>query len=257
MSGRLDGKVALVTGGSRGIGGATALLFGQEGAVVVVNYAVRRDDAEHVAQNIRRTGGEAIALQADVTSTPAVSAMVDQALERFGKIDLLVNNAGVWRPGTTLRVRDETLDELIAVNLKGAIHCVQAVVPGMIQRGYGKVVNVASVAALVTNVPENTPYAASKAALIALTKRMALELGPHGINVNAVCPGFILTEMARSSADESQLAAFAEKAVLGRLGEPLDIAQSVLFLASDEAGFVTGQVLTVDGGRTDFLSYSA
>jgi 3-oxoacyl-[acyl-carrier protein] reductase len=152
---------------------------------------------------------------------------------------------------------DEALDEMIGVNLKGVIHCVQAVAPGMIERRSGKIVNIASIAGLGTSLVGNTPYAATKAAVIALTKRLALELGPHGINVNTVCPGFIRTEMAAASVDRSGFESVARKAVLGRVGEPDDIAHAALFLASDEASFITAQVLSVDGGRTDFLSHSA
>jgi NAD(P)-dependent dehydrogenase (short-subunit alcohol dehydrogenase family) len=143
------------------------------------------------------------------------------------------------------------------VNFKGILHCVQAAVPGMVERGYGRIVNIASVAGLVTNVVDNTPYAASKAAVITLTKRLALELGPHGVTANAICPGFIRTEMALWGDADERLAAFASKAVVGRVGEPDDIAHAALFLASEEAGFITGQVITVDGGRTDFFSHSA
>jgi 3-oxoacyl-[acyl-carrier protein] reductase len=257
MAGRLDGKVALVTGASRGIGRATALAFAREGAAVVVNYARRGDEAERVVAAVERAGGRALAARADVARRLDVAAMVGRALDRFGQIDLLVNNAGIARKGTILEMSDEALDEMIGVNLKGVIHCVQAVAPGMIERRSGKIVNIASIAGLGTSLVGNTPYAATKAAVIALTKRLALELGPHGINVNTVCPGFIRTEMAAASVDRSGFESVARKAVLGRVGEPDDIAHAALFLASDEASFITAQVLSVDGGRTDFLSHSA
>jgi 3-oxoacyl-[acyl-carrier protein] reductase len=256
MSRRLDGKVALVTGASRGLGRATALLFAQEGAAIVVNYAARRDEAERVTDAIRESGGEALAIQADVADGSDVTEMARQALDRFGRIDILVNNAGIHRPGTGLTTSEEDLNSLFAVNVGGVLHCVQAVVPGMIERGYGRLVNIASVAGLITGAANNTPYAASKAAVIALTKRLALELGPNGITVNAICPGFIRTDMALREDAEQRTAAFAAKAVLGRVGEPGDIAAAALFLASDEASFITGQVLTVDGGRTDFFTRS-
>jgi 3-oxoacyl-[acyl-carrier protein] reductase len=257
MSGRLEGRVALVTGASRGIGRATAVVFAREGAAVVVNYATRGQEAEAVVDDIRRDGGQAAHLQADVADPSAVSALVGQTVDRFGRIDVLINNAGIHRPGSALTVSDDVLDGLFAVNVKGILHCVQAAAPKMVERGYGRIVNIASVAGLVTNVADNTPYAASKAAVLALTKRLALELGPHGITANAICPGFIRTGMALRGNPEERLAAFAAKAVVGRVGEPEDIAHSALFLAGAEAGFITGQILTVDGGRTDFFSHSA
>jgi 3-oxoacyl-[acyl-carrier protein] reductase len=249
------GKVALVTGASRGIGRATALALAAEGAAVVVNYVARQDDAERVTSEIEAGGGQALALRADVSREAEVSALVAEAQHRLGAIDVLVNNAGLFHPGTASSVAEETLDALVAVNVKGVIHCSRGVAPGMIARRYGKIVNVASIAGLGTTAADTTPYAATKAAVIALTKRLALELGPHGINVNAVCPGFVLTEMAASSGWDVDV--IARKAVLNRVGRPEEIARAVLFLASDEASFVTAQALTVDGGRTDFLSRSA
>ncbi|MBI4591239.1 MAG: glucose 1-dehydrogenase [Candidatus Rokubacteria bacterium] len=260
MRGRLDGKVALVTGASRGIGKATALVFAREGAAVVVNYSKSRELARQVVDEIRKAGRQAIAIQADVARKAEVVAMVETTMREFGKIDVLVNNAGILSPGNILTLREESLDEMIAVNVKGVIHCAQAVAPHMIERRYGKIVNVASLAALGTAMADTTPYAATKAAVISLTKRLALELGVYGINVNAICPGFIRTDMLMSSGTpeevEVRLASLAKKAVLGRVGEGEDIAYSALFLASDEAGFVTAQALTVDGGRMDFLSHS-
>jgi 3-oxoacyl-[acyl-carrier protein] reductase len=256
MADRLAGKIALVTGASRGLGRATALLFAREGAALVVNYATREDAAREVVEAIHAAGGVALAARADVASRVEVAAMVHQALERFGRIDILVNNAGIWRPGTGLTTPTDALDLLFNVNVKGIFHCLQAVVPGMIERRSGKIVNIASIAALVTPTSENTPHALTKAAVIALTKRLALELGPHGINVNALCPGFIRTEMAASAVATPVVEATISRTLLGRLGEPDDIAAAALFLASEEAGFITAQVLTVDGRRTDLLSRS-
>ena len=256
MTGRLAGKSALVTGASRGLGRATALLFAREGAAVAVNYAERGDAAEEVVAAIHQAGGQALAVRADVASQPEVAAMVTQALDAFGRLDVLVNNAGVSHPGSLLTLDETRLDEMIGVNLKGVVHCCRAVAPGMIERRSGKIVNIASIAGLGTALPNTTPYAATKAAVLALTKRLALELGPHGINVNAICPGFIRTEMAAASVDEHGFEAIAAKAMLGRIGRPEDIAAAALFLASDEADFITAQILTVDGGRTDFLSHS-
>jgi 3-oxoacyl-[acyl-carrier protein] reductase len=260
MGGRLEGKVALVTGASRGIGKATAWLFAREGAAVVVNYTKSHEQAHQLVDEIQKTGGPAMVAQADVAHRDQVRAMVEGALGQFGKIDVLVNNAAIIHRGNILTLTEQHLDDMIAVNVKGIIHCSQAVARHMIERRYGKIVNVSSIAALGTTMPDTTPYAATKAAVIALTKRLALELGPYGINVNAICPGFIRTEMAASGRTpeemDARFASVVSKTMLGRVGEPEDIAYSALFLASDEASFITGQVLTADGGRTDFLSHS-
>lgn len=260
MSGRLEGKVVLVTGASRGIGKATALVFARQGATVVVNYSKSREQARQVVDEILTAGRQAIAIQADVGRKAVVLAMVEEALGQLGRIDILVNNAGIFHQGNILTLTEEHLDRMIAVNVKGIIHCTQAIAPHMVARRYGKIVNIASIAGLGTARPDTGPYAATKAAVISLTKRLALELGPHGINVNAICPGFIRTDMvlSRGTPDEveARLASVAKTAMLGRVGEPEDVAASALFLASDEASFITGQVLTVDGGRMDFLSHS-
>ena len=259
MSRRVDGKVALVTGASRGVGRATALRLAREGAAVVVNYAQREKDARQVVDEVRAGGGEAFAAGADVGREAAVRSMVEQAVRRFGRIDILVNNAGISHPGNLLTLDEAALDEMIAVNLKGVIHCGRAVTPGMIERRCGRIVNIASIAGFGTALADTTPYAATKAAVITLTKRFALELGPHGITVNAISPGFIRTDMATAMAGgdtEAMLDAVARKAMLRRVGLPEDIAYAVLFLASDEASFISAQVLTVDGGRMDFLSHS-
>jgi 3-oxoacyl-[acyl-carrier protein] reductase len=257
---RLEGKVAVVTGASRGIGKATASVFARHGAAVVVNYAKRHGEARQLIEDIAQAGGRAIAIQADVSRKAEVLAMMERALGEFGKIDVLVNNAGILHRATILTLTEEGLDEMVAVNVKGMIHCTQAVAPHMIERRYGKIVNVSSIAALGTTMPDTTPYAATKGAIVSLTKRMALELGPHGINVNAICPGFIRTDMAVSSSSpqesEAKLAGVEKKTMLGRVGAPEDVAYCALFLASDEASFITGQVLAVDGGRMDFLSHS-
>ncbi len=255
MPPRLENKVALITGASRGIGRATALAFAREGAAVAVNYASNRDAAHEVVAAIRGAGGRAEAYQADVASREQVIAMVDAASQRFGPVDVLVNNAGITKRGETLTMTTEDLDYLMGVNVKGVIHCVQAVAPAMIERGGGRIVNVSSIAAIGTALAGNTTYAATKAALLALTRRFALELGPHNINVNAVCPGYIRTDMTVGASDRRN-DYFIEHSVLRRVGLPEEIAGPLLFLASDEASFMTGQVLTVDGGRTDYLSHS-
>jgi 3-oxoacyl-[acyl-carrier protein] reductase len=253
---RLQDKVALITGSSRGIGRATALAFAAEGASVVVNYNASAAAADEVVRLIAERGSEAAAIQADVTNRAQVDAMTVAALERFGRIDVLVNNAGIGIRGDTLTMSLDDLDAMMAVNVKGVIHCVQAIAPHMIQRGGGSIVNIASIAGLGTALSGNTPYAASKAALIGLTRRFALDLGDHGINVNTICPGVIITDMTRGT-ETAQYANVIRHSMLGRVGRPEEIAGPAVFLASAEAAFMTGQVITIDGGRTDFLSHSA
>ena len=255
MSGRLNGKVALVTGASRGIGRATAQLLAREGAAVIVNFAERREAADAVVEDIRRAGGQAVAIQANVADRNEVFAMVEQGFRQFSRIDVLVNNAGIFRSGTVQNLTETSIDEVIAVNVKGMIYCIQAVIPKMIERRYGKIINLSSTAGIGSTAANTTPYAVSKAAIIGLTKRVALDLRSHGINVNAICPGFIRTDLI-SALPTQMIEATVSRTLLGRLGEPDDIAAAVLFLASDDASFITAQVLTVDGGRTDLLSHS-
>ncbi len=260
MAERLAGTVALVTGGSRGIGRATCVLLGREGAAVAVNYAHDEISAAEVVKQIRGAGGRAIAVKADVASRADVVAMADRVHRELGPVDVLVNNAGILSRGTSLTMDDGELDRMMAVNVKGIVHTVQAVAPRMIERGAGSIVNISSLAGLGTAVPDTTPYAATKAAVIALTKRQAFELGPHGVRVNAICPGYIRTEMLASlddPANHDRLKSLSAKTMLGRVGVPDDIGHVVVFLAGGGASFITGQALAVDGGRMDFLTASA
>ena len=258
----LEDKVALVTGASRGIGRATALIFAREGAKVVVNYHREESMAEEVVGNIRREGGTAMAIQADVGDRDAVKKMIDESLSEFGGVDVVVNNAGVaMGGGSLLEFNEEEFDPMWQVNVKGILHCTRAIAPHMMEKRYGKIVNIGSVAGLGTALlPGNMLYASTKAAVVILTKRLALELGQYGINVNAIAPGLIYTDMTmggRSAAEqEERRKYFEEKSMLRRIGEPEDIANAALFLTSDKARFITGQVLTVDGGRTDFITHS-
>jgi len=260
--GRLEGRVAIVTGASRGIGRATAIAFAREGAKVVVNFHRERSKAEEVVEEIEKLGGAALIVQADVGDSSAVKRMVGEALSEFGAVDVLVNNAGVaLGGGSLLDFNEDEYDPLWRVNVKGVLHCTRAVAPHMMERRHGKVVNIASIAGLGTALlPGNMLYASTKAAVIILTKRLALELGQHGINVNAIAPGLIRTDMAlgRRSPEEQarRIQYFTEKSILHRIGEPEEIANVVLFLASDESSFITGQVITVDGGRIDFITHS-
>jgi len=258
MAGKLHEKVALVTGGSRGIGRAIAERLASEGAAVVLNFTASEEKAKSVVSKIRESGGRAIAVQADVASKQAVNAMVEAALKAFGAVDILVNNAGILLAGNTLQLNENDLDRMIGVNVKGIIYAVQAVAPSMIARRYGKIINLSSIAGLGTAMLDTTPYAITKAAVVSLTKRLALELGPHGINVNAISPGVVRTEMLQllEDRDRARIDMLSKKAILNRIGAPEDIAGVALFLASDESSYMTAQILTVDGGRMDFLTHS-
>jgi len=259
---RLTGKVCLVTGAARGIGRAIALTFGSEGANVVVNYSKSKERAEEVVNEIIKLGRKAIAVKADVSNKEEVDRMVEIVIKEFGKIDVLVNNAGIsWPNPNPLTATREELEKVIGVNLFGTYYCTQAVAPYMIKQRYGKIINISSLASIGTTVPYSIAYALSKAAVNNLTKRLAYELGPYNINVNAIAPGMIRTEIqytgGRSEEEvEKYLNDVAKVTALRRVGEPQDIANVALFLASDESNFITGQVIVADGGRFNFLSHS-
>jgi 3-oxoacyl-[acyl-carrier protein] reductase len=241
----LSGKLALVTGGSRGIGRAICLRLAREGARVAVNYRVGAADADSVVREIAAAGGDAFAVQADVSDAAQVMAM------NAGPVDILVNNAGVFRRGDLADFDFSQMDPMRRVNVDGVVLCTRAVVEGMKQRKWGRIINITSIAGLGTSMAGTTFYAATKAAVNTLTRRFAVELGPFGITANAIAPGFILTDMT-SAQDHSAVAA---KAMVGRTGTPEDIAHAVAFLASPESSFITAQVLTVDGGRTDYIAH--
>jgi 3-oxoacyl-[acyl-carrier protein] reductase len=247
----------LVTGGSRGIGRAIALRLGHEGAAVAINYRERSDDAEKVAAEIRKAGGRALPARADVGDGRAVRGMVDEVERELGPIAILVNNAGVFRRGDLSDFDYSEMEGMRRVNVDGLVNVTRAVVPGMSTRQFGRIVNLTSIAAHGTAMAGTTFYAATKAAVSVLTRRFAMELGPHGITVNAVAPGFIATEMVTAGRTPEQISAVTEqlaaKAMVRRVGTPEDIAHAVAFLVSPDAGFVTGQVLTVDGGRMDYI----
>jgi 3-oxoacyl-[acyl-carrier protein] reductase len=252
-------QVAVVTGGGRGLGRATARLLAQRGAAVCVNYALHADEAEAVVAEIAATGRRAIAVIADVADPAAVEAMVARAEAELGPVTILVNNAGVsWR-GTLDTYDREQVARMHQVNVDGVIHATRAVMRSMRAQRYGRIVNMASIAAIGTALSGNAFYAASKAEVVILTRRFALELGQYGITVNAVAPGFVRTDMTqrgRGAADWSGTEqAFAARAMMGRIGEPEDIANAVVFLASPESGWITAQVLTVDGGRMDYIGH--
>jgi 3-oxoacyl-[acyl-carrier protein] reductase len=248
---RLKDRVALITGGAAGIGKATAQRFLEEGATVVI-CDVNVEAGEAAVQDL---GGHAAFYAVDVTDRQAVQAWVDAVVSRFGRVDVLVNNAGVLRDNMLVRVKDGQLvkqmpeadfDLVVAVNLKGVFNCTQAVAPPMVNQGGGVILNASSVVGLDGNFGQ-TNYVATKAGVIGMTKVWARELGRYRIRVNAVAPGFTATDMVMQM-PERILAGMKARTPLGRLGEPRDIANAYLFLASDEASFITGAVLRVDGG---------
>jgi 3-oxoacyl-[acyl-carrier protein] reductase len=255
----LSGQTAVVTGASRGLGRAIARRLAREGATVCVNYAVRASDAEAVVREIEATGGRALAVRADVAEPGQIQEMMDQVSGAFGPVSILVNNAGLVFRATLESFDLSGLERMRRTNVDGLIHMTRATLPGMKEQRYGRIVNLASIAAHGTTLPGSTFYAATKAAVITLTRRFAMEVGQYGITVNAVAPGFILTDMARDGRTEEEFRALIEsvsgRSMLGRVGEPDDIAHAVAFLAARESGFITAQVLTVDGGRMDYIGH--
>ena len=242
----LDGKTALVTGASRGIGRAIALCLAAEGARVAINYAGNVKAAEEVKASIEAAGGTAILCQADIADSTAVEAMIADVVKEFGTIDILVNNAGITRDTLLMRMKDEDFAKVLDTNLKGVFYCTKAVAKLMMKKRAGRIINMASVVGLVGNAGQ-TNYAAAKAGVIGFSKSAAKELASRGITVNVVAPGFIGTDMT-AGLPESVKEKMLTDIPLGRMGEPEDVANAVLFLASDQASYITGQVVNVDGG---------
>ncbi|MCY0886904.1 MAG: 3-oxoacyl-[acyl-carrier-protein] reductase [Alicyclobacillaceae bacterium] len=240
------GKVSLVTGSSRGIGRAIAVELAAGGGQVVVNYAGRVEAAEETARLVRAAGGEALLVQANVRQVSEVERLVQCVLERFGRIDVLVNNAGVTRDGLLVRMKDSDWDEVLETNLRAAFYVTREVARPMMKARYGRIINIASVVGVIGN-PGQVNYVASKAGLIGLTKSVAKELAPRHITVNAIAPGWIETDMTEALSPET-LASMRSAIPLGRPGKPEDVAAAVGFLASEQANYITGQVLHIDGG---------
>lgn len=243
---QLKGKTAVVTGGSRGIGRAIALQLAANGANVVVNYTSNSEAALSVVREIEAMGVSGKAIKADVSKGEEVENLVNEVLKTFGSIDILVNNAGINRDNLIIRMTEQEFDDVINTNLKGAFICTKSVARVMIKQKSGKIINVSSVVGIVGNAGQSN-YAAAKAGLIGFTKSMAKELAKRGINVNAVAPGFIETDMT-SKLSEKVKEEFINNIPMQRTGKPEDIAKTVLFLASEYSDYITGQVINIDGG---------
>ena len=240
------GKTAVVTGGSRGLGRAICLELARGGANVVFCYAGNEAAARETVDRCQALGAKALAVQCDVAKADEVKALMDAAVKEFGRIDILVNNAGITRDGLLMMMKEEDFDAVMAANLKGTFLCMKAVSRTMMKQRYGRIVNLSSVVGLRGNAGQ-VNYAASKAGVVGMTKSLAKELSSRGVTVNAVAPGFIATDMTAAMTDAAKEATLSS-IPLQRLGAPEDVAHAVAFLASDEAAYITGQVLCVDGG---------
>ncbi|MCE4048347.1 MULTISPECIES: 3-oxoacyl-[acyl-carrier-protein] reductase [Bacillaceae] len=243
---KLDGKTALVTGGSRGIGRAIALKLAKEGANVAVNYAGSAALANEVVEEIKQLGKDAIAIQCDVSNGESVAEMIKETIAHFGSLDILVNNAGITRDNLLMRMKESEWDDVINTNLKGVFHCTKGVTRQMMKQRKGRIINITSIVG-VTGNPGQANYVAAKAGVIGLTKTTAKELAARNITVNAVAPGFITTDMTDKLPEDVKNAMLSQ-IPLAKFGDPDDIANAVVFLASDESGYITGQTIHIDGG---------
>jgi 3-oxoacyl-[acyl-carrier protein] reductase len=242
----LKGKTAIVTGAAKGIGKAIAIKLASLGANIVLNYRSSEEAAIKVEEEIRGYGVEVLRVKGDISKLNDVENLINLAKEKFNKIDIMVNNAGITKDTLILRMKEEEFDSVIDVNLKGVFNCLKTITPVMVKQKSGKIINLSSVVGIVGNAGQ-VNYAASKAGVIGMTKSLAKEVGSRGITVNAVAPGFIETDMTEVLGDK--LKEEAKKALpLKRLGKPEDVANVVAFLASEESNYVTGQVINVDGG---------
>lgn len=244
----LTGKVALVTGASRGIGRQIAITLAEYGASVIVNYNGSKEKAEAVVAEIKEKGGTASVCGCNISDYTAVEAMMKELLEEYGRIDILVNNAGITKDGLLMKMSEEDYDAVLDTNLKGTFNCIKHISRQMLKQKSGRIINLSSVVGVYGNAGQ-VNYSASKAGVIGITKSVAKELGSRGITVNAVAPGFIVTEMTDAMPEDAKKQV-AEHIAMKRLGDVKDVAETVAFLASDKAAYVTGQVICVDGGMS-------
>ena len=242
----LENKVALVTGAGRGIGRAIAIALAEEGAEVIVNYNGSEERAKEVKQTIEENGGKASIYKCNVSDFEACETMIREIVKEHGHLDILVNNAGITKDGLIMKMKEEDFDRVLNVNLKGTFNTIRHSARQMLKQRSGKIINISSVSGILGNVGQAN-YAASKAGVIGLTKTMARELGSRGITVNAIAPGFVDTEMTEVLSEEIRENA-CKQIILGRFGKPEDIANAAVCLASDKADYITGQVISVDGG---------
>lgn len=242
----LKNKIALITGAGRGIGRAIAIALAKEGAEVVINYNGSEERAKEVKQTIEENGGKASIYKCNVCDFAACEAMIKDIVKEYGHLDILVNNAGITKDGLIMKMKEEDFDSVLNVNLKGTFNTIRHSARQMLKQRSGKIINISSVSGILGNVGQAN-YAASKAGVIGLTKTMARELGSRGITVNAIAPGFVDTEMTEVLSEEIRENA-CKQIILGRFGKPEDIANTAVFLASDKADYITGQVISVDGG---------
>lgn len=248
MSRVLEGRVALVTGGSRGIGRAICLALAREGARVAVNFLHQEEKAREICAEAERLGSEALPFRADVSLHSEARRLVDEVVREFSRLDILVNNAGIARDGLILRLSENDWDAVVSTNLKGVFNCTRYAARVMARQREGRILNIASVAAFFGN-PGQASYASAKAGVIAFTRVAARELAPFGITVNALAPGFIETDMT-ATLPPDRLSAYRERIPLGRFGRPEEVAEACVFLLGPQAGYITGQTLVVDGGLT-------
>ncbi len=245
---RLSEKSAVVTGGGRGVGRAISLAFAKEGADVVINYATRAESADAVVTEIQKVGQKAVAVRGNVANKEDCERIIKTAVDHFGKIDILVNNAGISRPAMLHKMTEEQWDEVVDIHLKGAFLCTQAASPYFMEQQYGRIINVTSVAGIVGTTGQIN-YASAKGGILAFTKSCARELARFGVNANVISLGIVFTEMTKKLQEDPKLREiYLKRILLNRYAEPEDVAPAFVFLASDEARYITGQVLCVDGG---------
>lgn len=244
----LKGKCAVVTGAARGIGRAIALKYAKLGANLVINYRSSEEEAKSLENELKELGVEVLVVKADISNFNDANNLILMAKERFGSVDILVNNAGITKDGLVMRMKEEDFDRVIEVNLKGVFNCIRAVTPIMVRQKFGKVINMASVVGITGNAGQLN-YCAAKAGVIGITKSLAREVGSRGINVNAIAPGFIETDMTNKLGDKAKNGMMSN-IPLKRLGSASDVAEVAAFLASESASYITGQVISVDGGMS-------